>query len=76
MSGNKYRSTTTRNLFIPISHKKIMAKNSGVNLPSGFGGLTRYKEEYASVFNLKPAHVILFIILIVAFRIGLGFLFN
>lgn len=45
----------------------------GVNLPSGTGGLVRFKEEYSSKFNLKPTHVVGFVILIVAFRIGLGF---
>ncbi len=45
--------------------------DSGVNVPSGFGGLTRFKEEYESKFNLKPTHIIIFIILIVAFRIAL-----
>jgi preprotein translocase subunit Sec61beta len=48
-----------------------MADNK-VNLPAGFGGLTRFKEEYASKFNLKPTHVIAFVILIVVFRICLG----
>jgi|TARA_Y100000310_G_scaffold328062_1_gene395514 preprotein translocase subunit Sec61beta len=43
-----------------------------VQLPGGFGGLTRYDEEYDSKFNLKPTHVILFIVLIVIFRIGLS----
>ena len=46
--------------------------DSSVNLPSGFGGLMRFKEEYASKFNLKPIHVIAFIILIIIFRILLG----
>jgi len=50
-----------------------MAQNPGISLPSGFGGLVNYKEEYASKFMLKPTHVMVFIILIVAFRIGLGF---
>jgi preprotein translocase subunit Sec61beta len=45
--------------------------NSGVNVPSGMGGLTRFREEYQSKFNLKPAHVFVFILLIVAFRIAL-----
>jgi preprotein translocase subunit Sec61beta len=45
----------------------------GVNLPSGTGGLVRFKEEYSSKFNLKPTHVVGFVILIVAFRIALGF---
>ena len=48
-----------------------MADNS-INMPSGFGGLTRFSEEYKSKFNLKPTHVIAFIILILIFRIGLG----
>ena len=48
-----------------------MADNK-VNLPAGFGGLTRFKEEYASKFNLKPTHVIAFVILILAFRVFLG----
>jgi hypothetical protein len=42
-----------------------------VNLPGGFGGLTRYNEEYSSMFNLKPMHVVLFIVLIIAFRMVL-----
>ncbi|MCK5608796.1 preprotein translocase subunit Sec61beta [Candidatus Pacearchaeota archaeon] len=48
-----------------------MAENSSVNLPGGFGGLMRYNEEYASRFNLKPTHVILFVVLIVALRVAL-----
>ena len=49
-----------------------MAQNTGISLPSGFGGLVNYKEEYESKFMLKPVHVIAFIVLIIAFRIGLG----
>jgi len=44
----------------------------GVNVPSGMGGLMRFKEEYQSKFNLKPMHVVAFIILLVVFRIALG----
>lgn len=47
-----------------------MADNS-INLPSGFGGLMRYNEEYDSKIKFKPVHVILFIILIVVLRIAL-----
>jgi preprotein translocase subunit Sec61beta len=47
-----------------------MADND-VNIPSGFGGLVKFKEEYQSKFNLKPAHVVVFIILIILFRIAL-----
>ena len=49
--------------------------NSQVNLPGGFGGLTRFSEEYESKFNLKPTHVIGFIITIIVFRIFLGVIF-
>jgi preprotein translocase subunit Sec61beta len=50
-----------------------MADN-GINMPSGFGGLVKFKEEYESKFNLKPIHVVIFIILIVVFRIALPFI--
>lgn len=46
--------------------------DSGVNIPSGMGGLVRFKEEYESKFNLKPVYVVVFVVLIVAFRIALG----
>lgn len=52
-----------------------MAKDNRINMPSGFGGLVRYQDEYESKFNLKPAHVIAFIILIVGFRVALPFIF-
>ena len=48
-----------------------MAENK-VNMPAGFGGLMRFKDEYKSAFNLKPIHVIAFIMLIIVFRILLG----
>ncbi len=48
-----------------------MAQNT-VNIPSGFGGLVRFSEEYPSVFNLNPSHIILFIVLIILFRVLLG----
>jgi preprotein translocase subunit Sec61beta len=41
--------------------------DSGINMPSGYGGLMRYNEEYASSFRLSPELVIVFIILIVIF---------
>ena len=47
--------------------------DEGINVPSGFGGLIKFKEEYESKFNLKPMHVIIFVILIVALRIALPF---
>jgi preprotein translocase subunit Sec61beta len=47
--------------------------DEGINVPSGFGGLVKFKEEYESNFNLKPIHVVVFVILIVALRIALPF---
>lgn len=48
----------------------------GINMPGGFGGLMRFSEEYSIIINLKPVHVIIFVILIVAFRIALPFVFG
>ena len=53
-----------------------MAQNPGINLPSGFGGLVNYKEEYESKFMLKPTHVIVFIVLVVLFRFALPIFFS
>jgi len=53
-----------------------MAQTPSVNLPGGFGGLTRFSEEYGSKFNLKPIHIVGFIILIVVFRIALPIFFS
>lgn len=52
-----------------------MAQDNRVQLPGGYGGLMRFTDEYESKFNLKPTHVIAFIILIVAFRIVLGMVY-
>ncbi|MEX0932783.1 MAG: hypothetical protein WDZ77_01655 [Candidatus Pacearchaeota archaeon] len=49
--------------------------NQSVNIPSGFGGLMRFNEGYESFFTLKPSHVIIFVALIVFFRIGLEVFF-
>jgi preprotein translocase subunit Sec61beta len=49
-------------------------QNQGINLPGGFGGLMRYSEEYSSLINLKPTHVIVFIILIIGLRVLLPML--
>ena len=45
--------------------------NQGLSMPQTGGGLIRYNEEYKSKFMLKPAHVVLFIILITAFVLAL-----
>jgi preprotein translocase subunit Sec61beta len=48
----------------------------GISMPSSGGGLMRYNEEYKSKFMLKPAHVIVFIILVIAFVISLKVFFK
>ncbi|MCL5730269.1 MAG: preprotein translocase subunit Sec61beta [Candidatus Pacearchaeota archaeon] len=49
-----------------------MASDNSINLPSGYGGLVRFKEEYSSLFELKPMHVVFFVILLIGLRIVLG----
>ncbi|MBW6442219.1 preprotein translocase subunit Sec61beta [Patescibacteria group bacterium] len=50
-----------------------MADNK-VQMPAGFGGLMRFGDEYKSKINIKPSHVIVFIILVIIFRIFLEFI--
>jgi len=38
-----------------------------INMPSSFGGLMRYNEEYKSPFKMSPAQVVIFIIAVIAF---------
>ena len=46
-----------------------MADN--IFMPSSGGGLMRYNEEYKSKFMLKPTHVVIFIVAIIALVAGL-----
>ncbi|MFH1308323.1 MAG: preprotein translocase subunit Sec61beta [archaeon] len=52
-----------------------MASDNRIHMPSGFGGLLRYDEEYESKFKLKPEHVIVFIVLVLLFVIILNLFF-
>jgi preprotein translocase subunit Sec61beta len=40
-----------------------------MRMPSGMGGLMRYFEEYKSKIQLKPAHVVLLVVAVLAFEI-------
>ena len=42
-----------------------------ISMPSGMGGLTRYFDEFQSKLQIKPAYVVLMILLFIAFEIGL-----
>ena len=48
-----------------------MASNP-ISMPTGFGGLMRYNEEYHSKYRLEPMHVIVFVIILILFVIGLN----
>jgi hypothetical protein len=47
-----------------------------MSMPSGMGGLLRFKEGYKTKFSLKPIYIVVFIVLILVFRIALGFIFK
>jgi len=49
--------------------------NQGINMPSSGGGLMRYNEEYNSIFKIKPSHIVLFVISIIAFVVVLKIFF-
>ena len=48
---------------------------SEINMPAGFGGLTRFKEEYESRIRFSPTQVIVMIVIVIAFVVSLRFLF-
>jgi len=52
-----------------------MAGDNRISMPSGLGGLMRFDEEFKSKITIKPVHVIGFIILIIVFRVILGFIY-
>ena len=51
-----------------------MADNR-IQMPAGFGGLMRFNEEYRSKITLKPVHIVVFAILIIAFRVLLELIY-
>lgn len=52
-----------------------MAQDNRIQMPAGFGGLMRFDEEYASNIMLKPSHIVVFVILVITFRILLGVIY-
>lgn len=49
--------------------------DTGISMPSGYGGLMRYSEEYETKFPIKPSGVVVFTILIIAFRVALSWIY-
>jgi len=47
-----------------------------LNMPAGFGGLMRYKEEYNSKLKFSPAVVIGMIVAVIVLVVGLNIFFN
>ena len=47
-----------------------MAKEKA-NIPSGMAGLTRYSDEEKGVFQIRPGHVILLIIVVILIVLAL-----
>lgn len=52
-----------------------MASDNRIHMPAGFGGLMRFDQEPGSKINLKPTHVIAFIVIIIALRVALSLFF-
>ncbi|MFA5061273.1 MAG: preprotein translocase subunit Sec61beta [Candidatus Pacearchaeota archaeon] len=46
-----------------------------ISMPSGFGGLMRYKEEYNSKFKFGPGAVVAMILITIVLVIGLNVFF-
>lgn len=42
-----------------------------ISMPSGMGGLTRYFDEFQSKIQLKPSHIVIIIVLFIAFEVGI-----
>lgn len=40
-------------------------------MPSAFGGIVRYDNEYKSRFTITPMQVIIFLVIVLLFVIGL-----
>jgi len=49
----------------------LFMANSGINMSGGFGGLTRFNEEYNSKFKFGPGVVVGMIICVIVLVIGL-----
>ena len=49
-----------------------MARDDRISMPGSYGGLVRYYDEYKSKIQIKPAHVIAIIVLVVVLEIALN----
>lgn len=42
-----------------------MAKDTGIRMPSGMGGLVRYFDEYKSKIEFKPGYILILAVIII-----------
>jgi len=49
---------------------------SEMSMPAGFGGLTRFKEEYNSKLKFGPGVVVVAIIVVIALITGLRIIYS
>ena len=45
-----------------------------LSMPSSFGGLTRYFDEYKSALQFKPGYVIVAIVVVILFEIAIRYI--
>jgi len=48
-----------------------MAHDNRITMPSGMGGLMRYFDEYKSKIRIKPGHIIIMVVVVMAIMIFL-----
>jgi|TARA_B100002003_G_scaffold116738_1_gene107804 preprotein translocase subunit Sec61beta len=48
-----------------------MPQDNKISMPSGMGGLMRYFDEYKSRIRIKPGHIIIMVVIVMAIMIFL-----
>ena len=48
-----------------------MPHDNRITMPSGMGGLMRYFDEYKSKIRIKPGHIIIMVVVVMAIMIFL-----
>ncbi|HJO01402.1 MAG: preprotein translocase subunit Sec61beta [Candidatus Woesearchaeota archaeon] len=48
-----------------------MPQDNKIAMPSGMGGLMRYFDEYKSRIRIKPGHIIIMVVIVMAIMIFL-----
>ncbi|MAH01863.1 hypothetical protein CMO87_01860 [Candidatus Woesearchaeota archaeon] len=48
-----------------------MPQDNKISMPSGMGGLMRYFDEYKSRIRIKPGHILIMVVIVMAIMIFL-----